>query len=86
MEIELPQIVMQTIPMEHGLLLAAILFVLGLVGGLGNGGDELVPGAVGVLDLRGDREQAQQADGVWDVPRFHGCATKNSNPINQPIS
>jgi len=29
---ELPQITMQTVPMEHGLLLAAILFVMGLVG------------------------------------------------------
>ena len=28
----LPEITMQTIPMEHGLLLAAILFVLGMVG------------------------------------------------------
>lgn len=29
---EMPMITMQTIPMEHGLLLAAILFVLGMVG------------------------------------------------------
>jgi NADH-quinone oxidoreductase subunit K len=29
---ELPQITMQPVPMEHGLLLAAILFILGLVG------------------------------------------------------
>lgn len=28
----LPQITMQSIPMEHGLLLAAILFILGMVG------------------------------------------------------
>jgi len=29
---EMPTILMQSVPMEHGLLLAAILFVLGLVG------------------------------------------------------
>lgn len=28
----MPQITMQSIPMEHGLLLAAVLFILGLVG------------------------------------------------------
>ncbi len=29
---EMPTVTMQVIPMEHGLLLAAILFVLGMVG------------------------------------------------------
>lgn len=29
---EMPAVIMQTVPMEHGLLLAAILFILGLVG------------------------------------------------------
>ncbi len=29
---EMPTVTMQAIPMEHGLLLAAILFVLGMVG------------------------------------------------------
>ena len=29
---EMPVVMMQTVPMEHGLLLAAILFVLGLIG------------------------------------------------------
>ena len=28
----MPQITMQTIPMEYGLLLAAVLFILGLIG------------------------------------------------------
>ena len=32
MNFTLPTITMQVIPMEHGLLLAAILFVIGLVG------------------------------------------------------
>lgn len=31
---EMPMITMQAIPMEHGLLLAAILFVLGMIGAL----------------------------------------------------
>jgi NADH-quinone oxidoreductase subunit K len=29
---QMPTVIMQPIPMEHGLLLAAILFVLGLIG------------------------------------------------------
>ena len=29
---EMPVVMMQSVPMEHGLLLAAILFVLGMVG------------------------------------------------------
>ena len=31
---EMPMITMQAVPMEHGLLLAAILFVLGMIGAL----------------------------------------------------
>ena len=29
---EMPEVIMQAVPMEHGLLLAAILFIMGLVG------------------------------------------------------